>query len=161
MIGGGDWASDRLIPDAVNAWKNNIPLLIRMPDAVRPWQHVLDPLYGYLSLCEALWHDPGLASAWNFGPPLNTSCSVRTIVEKARECFGRGEIQYGKALPSLHEAKYLKLDTTKIQKVLNINSRLNIDNAVSMTINWYRELFSGMDARELCLKDINSFEAIS
>ncbi len=95
VIGGGDWSADRLIPDAVRAWVQGDTLHIRRPTAVRPWQHVLEPLSGYLGLAEGLRTDPALAGAYNFGPLTHEAATVREVITKGRTDFGRGDIAWG------------------------------------------------------------------
>ena len=94
VIGGGDWSDDRLIPDAVRAWQAGRPLQVRRPQAVRPWQHVLEPLAGYLTLAHRLWEQPALAGAYNFGPETGEAVTVRELVDMARAAYGTGDVRY-------------------------------------------------------------------
>jgi CDP-glucose 4,6-dehydratase len=159
VIGGGDWSEDRLIPDAVRAWSKGQPLAIRRPQAFRPWQHVLEPLAGYLKLAERLWADPGLAGAYNFGPRTDEAASVRDVVLLAQQCYGSGEVSWGEGDEGPHEAGWLALETAKAQHVLGIAPRWSLQTAVQRTMNWYRRQHEGSDARELCARDIADFEA--
>lgn len=113
MIGGGDWSEDRLIPDAVRAWQANEILDIRRPQAIRPWQHVLEPLHGYLTLAEKLWHHPELAGAYNFGPHTHEVATVREVIELARKAYGKANVSYGDGSSGPHEAGWLALETAK------------------------------------------------
>lgn len=161
VIGGGDWSADRLIPDAVRAWQAGALLEIRRPDAVRPWQHVLEPLAGYLVLAQRLWQDPDLAGAYNFGPPTDEAASVRDVIELARAAYGKGEVRYGDGSEGPHEAGRLALEIAKARQVLGFRPRSPLSEAVRRTMAWYRSQRGGDDARDLCERDIAEFEAAS
>src|SRR5690606_33001325 len=111
VIGGGDWSEDRLIPDAIRAWQSGQTLSIRNPQAIRPWQHVLEPLGGYLRLAEVLWAQPALAGAYNFGPNTHEGATVRDVIELARRAYGQGDVVYGGSGDAQHEAHLLALET--------------------------------------------------
>ncbi len=159
VIGGGDWSQDRLIPDAVRAWQAGRALEVRRPQAIRPWQHVLEPLYGYLTLAQALWERPALAGAYNFGPDSGEAVAVRDLVELARAAYGEGEVHYGDGNDGPHEAAWLALDNGKARNVLGVAHRLTPVQAVQRTMAWYRAHKDGADARQLCQADIDNFEA--
>jgi CDP-glucose 4,6-dehydratase len=159
VIGGGDWSVDRLIPDAVRAWRTGGTLEIRRPDAVRPWQHVLEPLAGYLVLAQRLWENAELAGAWNFGPFAQNAASVRDVIELARAAYGKGEARYGDGSKRPHEAGWLALEIAKTQQTLGFLPRLTLAEAVHLTMAWYRSQNSGADVRELCELDIATWEA--
>jgi CDP-glucose 4,6-dehydratase len=159
VIGGGDWSADRLIPDAVRAWQAGETLEVRRPEAVRPWQHVLDPLYGYLALAHRLWEQPALAGAYNFGPEPGEAVPVRDVVELARTAYGEGEAQYGDGSAGPHETDWLGLDAAKARRVLGISPTFTLVQAVTRTMAWYRAHKDGADARTLCEADIADFEA--
>jgi len=154
VIGGGDWSEDRLIPDAVRAWGCNEILEVRRPQAIRPWQHVLEPLAGYLTLAEKLWQQPEIAGAFNFGPPSDEAATVREVVELARGAYGKGEVRYQKGSEGPHEASWLGLDVSKARTLLGVRPRSMLASAVDRTMTWYRRLAEGADARALCLADI-------
>lgn len=158
VIGGGDWSVDRLIPDAVRAWSSETPLFVRRPDAVRPWQHVLDPLAGYMVLSERMWADPSLAGAWNFGPDTNQDITVREVVQRARESYGKGEIQLGTDIEGPHEAGRLTLETSKARVRLSVHPRWDLDKAIDKTMTWYRLQTEGADSRKLCENQIREYE---
>ena len=160
VIGGGDWSEDRLIPDAVRAWQAGEVLQIRRPHAIRPWQHVLDPLAGYLRLAERLWDEPALASAYNFGPRTDEAATVGAVVKLAREAFGRGETQLGDGSEGPHEAGWLALDVAMARSALGVSSRWALVEAVRRTMLWYRRSADGGDSRSLCEADIADFEAV-
>jgi CDP-glucose 4,6-dehydratase len=161
VIGGGDWSEDRILPDAVRAWSTGEKLEVRNPEATRPWQHVLEPLCGYLCLAETIFQNPGAAGDFNFGPEPEDIATVRDVVEIARETFGRGEVAWGVRRDSLHEAKTLALDNSKAKKVLGVTPVWNLQTAVERTMRWYRRQLEGEDARALCEEDIDVFFSAS
>ena len=158
VIGGGDWSEDRLIPDAVRAWQAGQPLQVRRPQAVRPWQHVLEPLNGYLTLAQKLWQQPALAGAYNFGPQANDAVPVRELVEVARAAYGEGDVRYGDGTEGPQESAWLTLDIAKVEQALGVTPRLPLAQAVTQTMAWYRAHREGADARQFCLADISDFE---
>lgn len=158
VIGGGDWAEDRLIPDAVRAFGSGQTLRVRRPDAVRPWQHVLEPLAAYLVLAQKLWQQPDLPSAWNFGPASDTAASVRTVVDWARQAYGHGNVVYGDGREGPHEAGMLALDVSRARQLLGVSARWDLATSVRRTMAWYRAQADGGDARALCLADIEAYE---
>jgi CDP-glucose 4,6-dehydratase len=158
VIGGGDWSQDRLIPDAVRAWQAGQTLDVRRPLAVRPWQHVLEPLAGYLTLAQHLWERPALAGAYNFGPDAGGAVAVRDLVELARAAYGEGEVRYGSGDDGPHEAAWLALEAAKAESVLGVSPRWTLVDAVKRTMAWYRAQRGGGDARALCVADIADFE---
>ena len=159
VIGGGDWSEDRLIPDAVRAWQAGQTLPIRSPQAIRPWQHVLEPLAGYLRLAEVLWTQATLAGAYNFGPHTHDAATVQYVVDLARSAYGVSAVSYEKNSETMHEAGRLALETAKSRHVLSIQPQWPLNQAVSRTIAWYRGFNDGQDAGHLCESDINAFEA--
>jgi CDP-glucose 4,6-dehydratase len=161
VIGGGDWSEDRLIPDAVRAWSAGQPLSVRRPDAVRPWQHVLEPLAAYLQLAEQLWQRPDLAGAYNFGPFAQDAMSVRQVVEVAKQRFPGAEASYAEQTEGPHEAGLLRLDTSRADQVLGVRPRWNTQQAVERTMDWYRALGQGQPAVALCDADLAAWEQAS
>lgn len=159
VIGGGDWSADRLIPDAIRAWHVGQPLVIRRPQAIRPWQHVLEPLTGYLMLAEQLMADPNLAGAWNFGPPSHEAATVRDVIELARTAYGSGTVEYGEGSEGPHEAGWLALETAKACMTLCVKPRWSLTQAVTRTLDWYRRQAEGAEVRQLCKEDIAAYEA--
>ena len=159
VIGGGDWAADRLLPDTVRAWQRGDTVQIRRPEATRPWQHVLEPLAGYLCLAQALWQDAALAGAWNFGPHAHERATVRQVVDLARGAWGGGAVDYAQQTEGPHEAGWLALDTSKAQAQLALQPRWHLEQSVQRTLRWYRAQHEGVNARELCLRDIEAWEA--
>ena len=159
VIGGGDWSQYRLIPDAIRQWSAGETLDIRAPSSIRPWQHVLDPLAGYLILAEKMWQRPEISGAYNFGPDEVSGATVREVVEKVRGIYGKGDINYLKSSQEIFhdEAKILKLDINKSQNVLGYKPKWGLDISISKTINWYLNLNNRKNAHELCLLDIKSY----
>lgn len=157
VIGGGDWSEDRILPDALRAWGNGGTLEVRNPEATRPWQHVLEPLCGYLCLAETIYQNPAASADFNFGPDPSDIATVRDVVEIAREAFGRGEVAWGIKRDALHEAKTLSLDNSKAKEVLGITPIWNLQTAVERTMQWYRRQLDGESALELCEQDIEAF----
>lgn len=158
VIGGGDWSADRLIPDAVRAWQTDATLEIRRPEAIRPWQHVLEPLAGYLVLAQQLWNRPELAGAYNFGPQTQEAATVRKVIEIARASYGSGEVQFGDGTEGPHEAGWLSLEIAKARQTLGFHPQMSLEASVRRTMEWYRAQHSGADARELCAIDISAYE---
>jgi CDP-glucose 4,6-dehydratase len=159
VIGGGDWSADRLLPDAVRAWQAGQPLVIRNPHATRPWQHVLDPLAGYLALAQKIWTRPELAGAYNFGPATHEAACVKKVVEMARDRYGAGEIRFEGQSAALHEANFLALETAKASSLLGLYPRWALAESIGRTMDWYRTQNAGVDARMLCEDEIAQFEA--
>ena len=147
VIGGGDWANDRIVPDCIRSIASDLPIRLRNPDATRPWQHVLEPLSGYLLLASKLRESPySFAGSWNFGP---YSREVRTVIEVARRItngFGRGRIEIEPHDLLKHEAQILLLNCDKAQQKLAWNPRWNFDQTIDATVSWYKEVLDGADA---------------
>lgn len=151
VIGGGDWSLDRLVPDMMRAFATHQQLLIRNPDAVRPWQHVLDPLIGYMVLVEHLAsHGAPFAEAWNFGPAAASEVSVRAVVEGLTERWGGSAAwRDDKSSRHLHEAAYLKLDCSKAQQRLGWRPLISFEQMLQLTVDWYRAQSRGADMRQV------------
>ena len=161
VIGGGDWSPDRLLPDAVRAWSAGTELEIRRPQATRPWQHVLEPLSGYLTLAHRLWESPSLAGAWNFGPAVDEVATVRAVIERARSCWPGSRAHFDGPHAGPHEAGWLALDPSRAREALGVRSRWSLDEAIVRTMGWYRRQADGVDARQACLIDLEAYEALS
>ncbi|WP_425348620.1 CDP-glucose 4,6-dehydratase [Pararhizobium arenae] len=157
VIGGGDWAEERLIPDAVRAWQAGQSLYVRRPRAVRPWQHVLEPLNGYMSLAEHLWYAPVGVESYNFGPNHAEAASVGTVLKMAERHFGGGLVRLGDGTEGPHEAGYLVLDSGRARADLGYVPRWRLNETVRRTMEWYRAEREGRPALELCLADIRDF----
>jgi CDP-glucose 4,6-dehydratase len=160
VIGGGDWAADRLIPDVMRAVLEGRKLLIRNPHAVRPWQHVLDPLCGYLMLAEKLCEDPErFSESWNFGPRESETLSVSAVLERLSELWGPGLLWHFDDGPHPHEARYLKLDCTKAKTELGWEPQWNLNSALEATVQWYKAQQFHQDVRSLTLEQIRCYQS--
>lgn len=158
VIGGGDWAADRLIPDILRAIETGQAVNIRSPHAIRPWQHVLEPLSGYLILAERLFTDgPAFAEAWNFGPADEDAKPVQWIVEQLTAQWGEGARWVLDNNPQPHEAHYLKLDCSKARNKLNWVPRWNLNRALQAITTWQRAYLQGQDMQSICQMQINEF----
>ena len=158
VIGGGDWAQDRLLPDIIAACVSGDPVKIRYPNAVRPWQHVLDPLNGYLHLAERLYNHPGAyAEAWNFGPSDQDAKSVAAITDEILGLWGHPKKWESDEGTHVHEATYLKLDCSKAHSKLKWHAHWNIHDALKATVTWYQEFYGGKNARTISLHQIENF----
>lgn len=158
VIGGGDWALDRLLPDAARAFSSGVVLQIRNPHAIRPWQHVLEPLRGYLVLAAALLdRGPQFAGAWNFGPLADAVQPVSAVVQAAT-LYWKGAQWAMSPGPHPHEAHTLRLDCSKARAELSWKAVLSFEQAVGLTAEWYTRFYSGEDARTLCLEQIGHYE---
>lgn len=159
VIGGGDWSKDRLLPDILAAWENGLPTRIRNPRAVRPWQHVVEPLRGYLVLSQRLaTHGAPYAEAWNFGPYQQDARPVQSIVDEMARLWGR-EVEW--AIDNAehpHEAGLLKLDVAKAGSQLGWFPALRLQEALRMVVDWSRERANGTDVRELTLGQIDAYQ---
>lgn len=159
VIGGGDWAEDRLIPDAVRAWEQGATLHIRHPQATRPWQHVLEPLAAYLRLAEVLWQRPQRAGAYNFGPLPHEAATVQHVIELASDAYPASATSYEKNSNHPHEANWLALETAHARSTLGVQARWPLATAVARTMEWYHAQQHGADALALCHADIDAYTA--
>jgi CDP-glucose 4,6-dehydratase len=159
VIGGGDWAVDRLVPDILLALEKGQPVQIRNPHATRPWQHVLEPLSGYLLLAEKL-HEKGqtYAEGWNFGPRDEDARPVQWIVEKLCQIWAQGASWHLQPGDHPHEANYLKLDISKAKQNLHWAPRWSLEQALEHITDWHRAWLHGQDMRSLCLHQINQYQ---
>jgi len=159
VIGGGDWSKDRLVPDAITAFISRKALRIRSPNAVRPWQFVLDPLSGYLTLAERLWEDGAAYSgAWNFGPAENDVRPVSWIVGELARRWGKDATWETDPAPQPHEAGLLQLDCSKARTRLNWRPRVELGAALDSVVEWYRKYAVGEDVRKLTEEQIRSYQ---
>lgn len=157
VIGGGDRAADRIIPDCVRALENNDTIILRNPNSIRPWQHVLEPLSGYLQLCSMISVQPQkLSGAWNFGPDSSNAVSVGSLVSEFLNCWGSGRVETSAEMNHYHEAGILLLDASKARNQLNWRPVLSFREAVKLTADWYKSCNS-RNAHELCLEQIDYY----
>ena len=158
VIGGGDWAADRIIPDCIRAIERNEPVRLRNPQATRPWQHVLEPLSGYLLLAARLRDEPRkYEGSWNFGP---STSEVRTVLEVARSIvqhLGRGRIESTNSQTHPHEARLLQLNCDKAHQLLGWHSRWHVDKTVAATALWYKTALEGGDAESITRAQLRDY----
>jgi CDP-glucose 4,6-dehydratase len=160
VIGGGDWAADRIVPDAMRAFIGGLPLLVRNPGSVRPWQHVLEPLAGYLQLAERLVVEGvRFGQAWNFGPTDELVQPVRVLAERlaARWGAGAGVVMAPEATGAPHEAGLLRLDASKARSVLGWQPVLGLEDALDWIVEWHQAVEQGAAAREVCERQIGRY----
>ena len=158
VIGGGDWAQDRLVPDLVRAIERKEPLVVRNPNAIRPWQHVLEPVSGYLLLSEQLWRDgPRFAQAWNFGPSMDDAKPVQWIVERLVRLWGDGTRWTVDASPQPHEAQNLTLDSAKARDLLGWRPRWTIEQAMASVVEWYKAYRDKKSMRAIAIDQITAY----
>lgn len=159
VIGGGDWSVDRIVPDVIKALQENLPISIRNPQAVRPWQHVLDPLSGYLKLAARLYHEPKLyQGSWNFGPESSSGQCVEQLVDEIITIWGEGEKKLIKPSQSninhLHEADFLTLNCDKAHQLLQWRPQWDFAAAVRQTVEWYQGVYQGEDPLEMTRRQL-------
>jgi CDP-glucose 4,6-dehydratase len=159
VIGGGDWGEDRLIPDIMRATLEGRTARIRNPEAVRPWQHVLNPLSGYLCLAQRLHASAEHAGGWNFGPPIDDARPVRWLLERLRALWPHELHWEPDPGPHPHEARLLALDSTKARERLGWSPAWDLDAALASTVEWYDALRAGADMRAVTLGQIDAFAA--
>ncbi|MET4169696.1 CDP-glucose 4,6-dehydratase [Bradyrhizobium sp. LA6.1] len=155
VFGGGDWARDRLVPDAMQAFLAGEPLRIRNPNSVRPWQHALDPVLGYLTLVERLAADGRFIGGWNFGPDAASEVPVGAVVEHLIAQWGEGARWTADAGPHPHEAAYLRLDCAKARSEVGWTPRLDLTQGLRLTVDWYKALREGRDLRKFSLDQLD------
>ena len=162
VIGGGDWAQDRLIPDIVAAFERGLTVDIRNPHAVRPWQHVLEPLRGYLTLAERLFEQgPSFAEGWNFGPNDEDAKPVAWIVERMAALWGQPAQWHIAGGDHPHEAHYLKLDISKARSRLDWHPALRLHDGLQLIIDWSRKRLAGADMRMHTLAQIQAYQTLT
>lgn len=160
VIGGGDWAEDRLIPDILNAFAKALAVTVRNPLSTRPWQHVLEPLSGYLVLAQQLWEDgQAFAQGWNFGPRDEDARPVEWILDRMVQAWGEGARWQLDENPQPHEARYLKLDISKAHHRLHWSPTWTLESTLDRIINWQRAWLAGEDMRAACIAEITAYMA--
>ncbi len=161
VIGGGDWAKDRLIPDALAAFLRHQPVSLRYPQSIRPWQHVLEPLAGYLLLAENLFlRGPKFAQAWNFGPAQEDAKPVQWLIDRMIQLWGEDAKFISNSDTQPHEAHFLQLDTSKSRLLLAWKPRIPLSLALELTVQWARDESAGQSAKELCLAQIRQYQKL-
>ena len=161
VIGGGDWAKDRLIPDIMNSISKRIPTQIRNTRSIRPWQFVLEPLFGYLILAQRMWEEgKEFSEPWNFGPDETDCKSVKWILEKISKELDDGFSWKEDTRDNPHEAEMLKLDCNKAKKRLGWKTKLDVNETIEWTVNWYKEYFKNSDMKEYTENQIDKFMSL-
>ena len=159
VIGGGDWATDRLIPDILAAFEKGLPVQIRHPEAIRPWQHVLEPLRGYLMLAEKLVTSGcEFAEGWNFGPNQEDTQSVSWIVNRVAELWGAEASWQFENFSQVHEAHQLKLDISKAKQRLKWHPGMHLDHSLELVLDWQKKYISGDEMKNVCLKQVQDYQ---
>lgn len=159
VIGGGDWSAERLIPDIIRAWRAQQPVVLRSPEAVRPWQHVLEPLAGYLAIAEALLADRARGESFNFGPRSSDDASVGEVVHRAERTLSGLVVKVDPStIQGMKETHLLRLNSEKAKRELGWTPRLTLDEAVAWTLDWYRDFYSGKDAGAITRDQIAKYE---
>ena len=157
VIGGGDWALDRIIPDCIKAIEVGEPILIRNKNAVRPWQHVLEPLSGYMLLARKMWEEPTkYCEGWNFGPRAESISTVWDVASKIIASYGKGELKDMSNPNAVHEANLLMLDISKAKFKLGWEPRMNIDQCVVLVADWYKR-YKTENVYNLCIEEIEKY----
>lgn len=158
VIGGGDWSADRLIPDLVRSFENKVPPVIRSPGAVRPWQHVLEALVGYVAIAEKiLAGEMQFADAWNFGPGDDDTQTVGWIVDRMAQAWGAPRTYRDWHGPVPHEAHLLRLDSSKARAALGWKPTLGIEETIDLIVDWHKSVSAGADARDITIRQIHRF----
>jgi CDP-glucose 4,6-dehydratase len=158
VIGGGDWSEDRLVPDVVKSISNGVPITLRNPNAIRPWQHVLEPLFAYLLLGANMYENKtAFCEPWNIGPLNHDTKTVLEVCESVLFYFGKGKIEIENSLHKPHEAGKLKLDISKFGSVFNWKPQWNSDIAIHRTAAWYKAFLEGQSAAQLMDSDILAY----
>ena len=161
VIGGGDWSADRIVPDCIRAFIRNEEIAIRNPQSTRPWQHVLEPLSGYMSLAQKLYENPNeYSGSWNLGPAMTSIKTVKELTERIISVFGRGSIVYGQTDQEKHEAGLLHLNCDKAIHRLGWDPVWNFEQTVIQTAEWYKGYMNGTDARILSKNNIDIFSKL-
>lgn len=159
VIGGGDWAQDRLVPDILSAFQIGQPAIIRFPFSTRPWQHVIEPLYGYMLLAQKLYIDgPSYSDAWNFGPSEDESCKVQWIADRFAQLWGNGAKWIeATSETNLHEAVKLKLDSSRANHGLGWKPKWSLNQAIEKIVTWQKGYIAGSDMREMTIRQIEDY----
>lgn len=158
VIGGGDWAADRIVPDSIRALKAGTPIHLRNPNSTRPWQHVLEPLSGYLHTAAHLYNEPSrFAGAWNFGPDAQSICTVGDLAQMIVAEWGGGQVVIAQQIDAPHEANLLHLNCDKAHQLMRWRPKWDAKRAVAETVSWYRSLHEGSSALEISNRQILAY----
>jgi len=158
VIGGGDWARDRILPDCIQSLQKQQPITLRNPHATRPWQHVLEPLYGYLLLGTRLHNEPKKYSgSWNFGPDTESIHTVKDVAERVILYWGKGKIKFNHEATAPHEDSLLQLNCDRAHQLLGWYPRWDFDRTVAETVRWYKEVAGGKSALAIIKEQIKNY----
>jgi CDP-glucose 4,6-dehydratase len=158
VIGGGDWAADRIVPDCIRAIEQDKPIQLRQPNSTRPWQHVLEPLSGYLLLAQRLREDaPRFNGAWNFGPSTSEVRNVKSVADMITRHFGRGQVDIVASPGDMHEAQLLQLNCDKAHQQLGWRPRWSVDRTLVATAQWYKAVLAGESAETISRAQIRDY----
>jgi CDP-glucose 4,6-dehydratase len=158
VIGGGDWAVDRIIPDCIRAIQSGEPVRLRNPNATRPWQHVLEPLAGYLLLATRLFDEPNrFGGSWNFGPSTQEVRTVKSVADTIVGYIGKGNVEVVESSTQVHEARLLQLNCDKAQQLLGWRPRWNVEKTLEATALWYKTVMNGGDVEYITRSQIHEF----
>ncbi len=161
VLGGGDWSEDRLVPDLIRAFVSKQTAEIRMPGAIRPWQHVLDVLHGYMLLMQKMWEAPAEYSGpWNFGPDQHAAATVQAIADMVCQRWGNKAAWTSIGQEKLHEASTLKLDSTHARKRLQWQPKLDLSNTLAWTTDWYKRFYDGQDMHEFTAQQFAAYMSL-
>lgn len=162
VIGGGDWSKDRIIPDCIRALESSRPIEVRSPRSIRPWQHVLEPLSGYMLLAKKMWENPArYCEGWNFGPRMESVTPVWDVAQMLIKNYGEGELKDVSNPNAPHEAQLLMLDITKAHVKLGWQPRMNIEQCISLVADWYKSYNHTDDVYALCVSEIEKYLSYS
>lgn len=158
VIGGGDWSVDRIVPDCIRNLKEKKPVLVRNPNSIRPWQYVLEPLYGYLLLASKLYTEPGKYSgAYNFGPRSQSMKTVEELAKNVIKCWGKGRIQHKRESSDFYESNMLHLNCDRAYQMLGWSQRWRFDKTILKTVEWYKHVLEGNSAVSITKQQINDY----
>lgn len=158
VVGGGDWCEDRIVPDSIRALRANKSIVLRNPHSIRPWQHVLDPLFGYMALGAKLLESPQeFSGSWNFGPSEARSYTVGELAEGIIQRWGSGRLEVESNEKAPHEARYLMLCCDKAHRLLDWRARWDFNRTVDATVDWYKGMHQGRNCRDLSIGQIKNF----
>ena len=158
VIGGGDWAVDRIIPDCIRAIQNKVPIILRNPNATRPWQHVLEPINGYLTLGAKLYNDPEIfTGAWNFGPSTSQIRTVEEVASSIVKSIGKGTIEIGHSNQKHHEANLLQLNCDKAHQLLDWSPMWSVEKTLNMTAEWYKVFMKGGSIEDITKAQLQDY----
>ncbi len=158
VIGGGDWALDRIVPDCIRAIELDEPIRLRNPNATRPWQHVLEPLCGYMLLAAKLYEEPKRwGGSWNFGPSMHETRTVQNVAQVIVDYLGKGDIEIIETQTHAHEARLLQLNCDKAHQLLGWYPRWDVKKTLNETARWYQDFISGGNAEDITRAQIHSF----